>query len=57
MPSDNLPFLFAAYAVTWVGFFIYAFFVSRRQQQLEHEIETLRSLMETRGETGESESE
>ena len=57
MPSDNLPFLFAAYAVTWVGFFIYAFFVSRRQQQLEHEIEALRSLLEARGKTGESASE
>ena len=33
MPSDNLPYLFAAYAVTWAVFFVYAFFVSRRQQE------------------------
>ena len=53
MPSDNLPFLFAAYAVTWVAFFIYAFFVSRRQQELEREIETLRGMLEAGEKSGE----
>ena len=33
LPAANLPFLFAAFAVTWVAFFVYAFFVSRRQQE------------------------
>ena len=42
MPSDNLPYLFAAYAVTWVGFFVYMFFMSRRQREMEREIEELR---------------
>ena len=38
MPSDNLPFMFAAYAIVWIAFCIYAFFISRRQQELEQEI-------------------
>ena len=38
MPSDNLPFMFAAYAIVWIVFCIYAFFISRRQQELEQEI-------------------
>lgn len=42
MPSDKLPFLFAVYVVTWVAFFIYIWFLSRRQQELEEELKTLR---------------
>ena len=41
MPSDNLPYLFAAYAVTWVGFFVYMFFMSRRQREMERAIQEL----------------
>ncbi|MCY4367658.1 MAG: CcmD family protein [Chloroflexi bacterium] len=37
-PPTNLWFLFAAFAVTWVIFFVYAFFISRRRQDLEREI-------------------
>ena len=48
MPSDNLPYLFAAYAVTWVGFFVYMFFMSRRQREMEREIEELRQELEGR---------
>ena len=46
MPSENLPYLFAAYAVVWVVFFIYVFFVSRRQRELEREIRELRQALE-----------
>ena len=46
LPAANLPFLFAAFAVTWVAFFAYAFFVSRRQQELRREIAELRSALE-----------
>ncbi len=46
MPSDNLPYLFAAFAVTWVAFFIYVFFVSRRQHELEREIQELKRALE-----------
>ncbi len=42
MPSDNLSYLFAAYAVTWVAFFLYVFFMSRRQREMEREIHELR---------------
>ncbi len=34
----NLPFLFAAFAITWLVFFGYAFLISRRRQELEREI-------------------
>ena len=50
MPSENLPYLFAAYAVTWVLFFVYAFFSSRRQREMEQEIQELRRTLEAREE-------
>ena len=40
-PSAKLPFLFAAFAVTWAIFFAYAFFVSRRRQEMQREIAEL----------------
>ena len=46
MPSENLPYLFAAYSVTWVVFFIYVFFVSRRQREMEKQIEELKRAVE-----------
>ena len=48
MPSENLPYLFAAYAVVWVVFFIYVFFVSRRQHEMEREIQELKQALELR---------
>lgn len=47
-PDDNLPFLFAAYTVTWVGFFSYAFYISRRQSDLRRELESLREQLAER---------
>ena len=49
MPPANLPFLFAAFAVTWIAFFAYAFFVSRRQQELRKEIAELRGVLDQQG--------
>ena len=46
LPSGNLPSLFAAFAVTWVVFFAYVFFVSRRQQEMQQEIRTLRHILD-----------
>jgi CcmD family protein len=46
LPAPNLPFLFAAFAVTWFAFFAYAFFVSRKQQELRKEIAELRSALD-----------
>jgi CcmD family protein len=48
MPSENLPYLFAAFAVVWVVFFIYVFFVSRRQHEMEREIRELKQALELR---------
>lgn len=48
LPPANLPFLFAAFAVTWVVFFVYAFFVSRRRQEVQRELSTLRQELEQR---------
>ena len=45
-PSANLPFLFAAFAVTWAIFFAYAFFVSRRRQEMQKEVAELRRELE-----------
>ena len=50
IPSSNLPFLFAAFAVSWAAFFAYAFFVTRRQQELQREIRKLRQGLEDREE-------
>ena len=47
-PPANLTYLFAAFAVTWLVFFIYAFFVSRRRQELEREIRELQQALEGR---------
>ena len=49
-PSSNLPFLFAAFAVSWAVFFVYVFFVSRRQQEMQREIRELREALEEQGE-------
>ena len=46
-PPANLPFLFAAFAITWIIFFVYAFFISRRRQDLEREVRDLQQNVET----------
>ena len=47
-PEANLPYLFAAYTVTWVGFFAYLYYVSQRQRALRREVEALREALEER---------
>lgn len=42
VPPSNLPYLVAAFAVSWAVFFIYALFVTRRQRELQAEIRELR---------------
>ena len=46
LPPSNLPYLFAAFAVSWLVFFGYAFFVSRRQQEMQREIRALRQAVD-----------
>ena len=41
-PPTNLPYLFAAFAVSWLVFFGYAFLMARRQQELERQVRALR---------------
>ena len=43
--SNNLTYLFAAFAITWVIFFIYAFFVSKRRQEVRDEIAELQDTL------------
>ena len=45
VPPSNLPYLVAAFAVSWAVFFIYAFFVTRRQRELQAEIRELRQAL------------
>lgn len=40
-PEANLPFFFSVFAVTWAGFFVYVFVMSRRQRDMQREIEEL----------------
>jgi CcmD family protein len=44
-PEANLPFLFAVYIITWGGFFAYAFAMSRRQREVQRELDALRSVI------------
>ena len=55
-PSANLPFLFAAFAVTWVIFFVYAIFVSRRRQEMQREIAELHRELEQKISTSDDSS-
>ncbi len=43
LPASNLPYLFAAFAVVWVVFFIYAAYMSWRRQSAQRELEELRA--------------
>jgi len=48
VPPSNLPFLYAALAVSWAVFFVYAFWISRRQQDLQREVSELKEILERR---------
>ena len=40
--ESNLGYLFAGFAVVWVGFFAYVFYMGRRERNLRREIDELR---------------
>jgi CcmD family protein len=44
--AKNLVYLFAAFAITWIVLFLYAFFIARRQQEVEREVHLLRERLE-----------
>jgi CcmD family protein len=41
LSDSNVPFLFAVFSITWAAFFGYAFYIRRRQRDLEREIAEL----------------
>ena len=45
-PEANLGFLFAVFAITWLGFFAYVFLIARRQKELNREIAILKNMIE-----------
>ena len=49
-PEANLPFLFAVFIITWAAFFAYVFYVSRKQREMQAEIEALKRALEERDE-------
>ena len=49
VPSCNLSYLAAAFAASWVVFFVYVFFVTRRQQEMRSEIAQLHHTLEQPG--------
>jgi len=56
MPDERLPYLFAVYMVTWLVFFLYSFFLTRRQHEMEREIRSLRSTLQRQAKDGQSEN-
>jgi CcmD family protein len=41
-PEANLPFLFAAYAVTWVTLSVYFYYLSQKQRDIQSDLDSLR---------------
>ena len=46
LPSSNLPYLFAAFTVSWVVLFGYLFYVNRRQHEMKKEIARLQRVLD-----------
>ena len=52
LPPSNLPYLFAAFAVVWVVFFIYAAYMSWRRQSAQRELEEMGGTTRSESESG-----
>lgn len=52
LPPSNLPYLFAAFAVVWVVFFIYAAYMSWRRQAAQRELDDMSESGLTESESG-----
>ena len=52
LPPSNLPYLFAAFAVVWVVFFIYAAYMSWKRQAAQRELDEMRESGSTESESG-----
>ena len=57
VPPTNLPFLFAAFAVVWAVFFIYAAYMSWRRQSVQRELREFQSTIESANEPGSDDEE
>ncbi len=44
--ESSLPYLFVVYLVTWLAFFAYAFYMMRKQQALQRDLDALRKLLD-----------
>ena len=44
--ESELPWLFAVFIITWAAFFAYVFIMSRRQREMQREIEMLKRSLE-----------
>ena len=44
----ELPWLFAVYAITWAAFFGYIFIMSRRQREMQREIDALNRALQAK---------
>lgn len=42
----ELPWLFAVYTITWAAFFAYVFIMSRRQREMQREIDALKRALQ-----------
>jgi CcmD family protein len=45
----HLSFLFAAFAVVWIGVLVYVIGLARRNRELQHDLEDLRAVLDQRG--------
>lgn len=46
--GSELPWLFAVFIITWAVFFAYVFVMSRRQREMQQEIDTLTRTVQER---------
>ena len=46
--ESELPWLFAVYAITWAAFFGYVFVMSRRQREMQREIDALKRALQAK---------
>lgn len=41
-PEDNLPYLFAVFAITWIGIATYIYYISQKQREIKAELDSLK---------------
>jgi CcmD family protein len=46
--ESELPWLFAVFIITWAAFFAYVFIMSRRQREMQREIDVLKRSLNDR---------